>query len=41
MLSSGMQCLVALVRTDISEEFISSVIEVERISELRTLAVTN
>jgi hypothetical protein len=33
---------VALVRTDVSEEFIASIIRVERNSELETtLAITN
>jgi hypothetical protein len=32
---------VALARTDVSEEFIVSVIRVERISELDTSAVTS
>jgi hypothetical protein len=32
---------VALVRADVSEEFIASIIKVERISELGTLAVTS
>jgi hypothetical protein len=32
---------VALVRTDLSEESIASIIRVERISELRTLPVTS
>jgi hypothetical protein len=33
--------LVALVRTDVSEEFSASIIRVTRICELGTLAVTN
>jgi hypothetical protein len=42
MLSSGMLRHVALVRTDISEDHIASIIRVTRIGELETtLAVTN
>jgi hypothetical protein len=41
MLSSGMWCHVALVRTDISEEHTASIIRVRRISELGVLAVTS
>jgi hypothetical protein len=42
MHSSGMSRHVALVRTDVSEEFSASIIRVKRISELETmLAVTN
>jgi hypothetical protein len=36
-----MLCRVALVRTDVSEEHIVSIIKVTRIGELGTLAVTN
>jgi hypothetical protein len=32
---------VALVRTDVSEEYIASIIRAKRISELGTLAVTS
>jgi hypothetical protein len=41
MASSGMLRRVALIRTDVSEEFSASVIRVARIGELGTLAVTN
>jgi hypothetical protein len=42
MLSSGMLRLVALVRTDVSVERISSIIRVTRIGELGTmLALTS
>jgi hypothetical protein len=42
MLYSGMQHHVAVVRTNVSEEHIVTIIEVERISELQTtLAVTS
>jgi hypothetical protein len=42
MPSSGMLRLVALVRTDVSEELSASFIRVTRIGELRTtLAVTS
>jgi hypothetical protein len=41
MRSSVMSRRVAHVRTDVSEECIASIIRVERVSELGTLAVTN
>jgi hypothetical protein len=42
MVSSGMLRRMALVRTDVSEELSSSIINVTRIGELgRTLAVTS
>jgi hypothetical protein len=41
MASSGMLRRVALVRTDVSEELISSIIRVTIIGELGTLAVTS
>jgi hypothetical protein len=41
MPSSGTSHCVALVRTDISEECIASIIKVTRIGELRMLAVTS
>jgi hypothetical protein len=41
MASSGMSCLVVLVRTDVSEVLSTSIVRVTRISELGTLAVTS
>jgi hypothetical protein len=41
MASSGMLRLVALVRTDVSEELSASIIKMTRIGELVTLAVTS
>jgi hypothetical protein len=41
MPSSGMLHRVALVRTDVSEKCIASIIRVIRIGELGTLAVTS
>jgi hypothetical protein len=37
MLSSGMLCHVALVRIDVSEELVTSIIRVKRISKLVTV----
>jgi demethoxyubiquinone hydroxylase (CLK1/Coq7/Cat5 family) len=39
MASSGMLRRVALVRTDVSEELIASIIRVIRIGEIGTLAI--
>jgi hypothetical protein len=41
MPSSGMLRRVALVRTDVSEERIASIIKVTRIGELGTLSMTS
>jgi hypothetical protein len=41
MASSGVIRRVAVVRTDVSEEFGASIIRVTRIGELGTLAVTS
>jgi hypothetical protein len=41
MLSTGMLCHVALVKTAVSAERIASIIRVERIGELGTLGVTS
>jgi hypothetical protein len=41
MASCGMLRRVALVRTDVSEEFSTTFIRVTRINELGTLAVTS
>jgi hypothetical protein len=41
MPSSRMLCRAALVRTDVSEEHIASIIRVTRIGELGTLAATS
>jgi hypothetical protein len=41
MVSSGLLRRVALVRTDVSEELIASIIRVIRIGGLGTLAVTS
>jgi hypothetical protein len=41
MPSSGMLCSVALIRINVSEERITSIIRVTRISEIGTLAVTS
>jgi hypothetical protein len=39
MVSSGMLCHVALVRTEVSEELSASIIRVTGIGELRTLVI--
>jgi hypothetical protein len=41
MASSGMLRRVALVRTDVSEERINSIISVARIGELETLLIVS
>jgi demethoxyubiquinone hydroxylase (CLK1/Coq7/Cat5 family) len=41
MASSGMLRRVALVRSDVSEEFSASIIRVTRIGEVGTVAVTS
>jgi hypothetical protein len=41
MASSVMLRLVALVRTDVSEELSASIIRVTRIGELGTIAISN
>jgi hypothetical protein len=41
MVSSGMLCRVALVKTDVSAELSASIIRVTKISELGTLAITS
>jgi hypothetical protein len=41
MVSSGLLCYVAIVRTDVSEELSASFIRVAGIGELGTLAITS
>jgi hypothetical protein len=41
MASSGILPRVVLLRTDVSEECIATIIRVTRIGELRTLAITS
>jgi hypothetical protein len=41
MPSSGMQSLVPIVRTDVSEKYIAHIFRVTRVGELGTLEVTS